>query len=331
MSSKFLVIQTAFIGDVILATSVAEKLHRFFPKAQIDFLVRKGNESLFDGHPFIRKVLIWDKKKNKNRNLKRLLRVVKTEHYDVVVNCHRFASSGILTMMSGANERIGFLKNPFAFSFSVRKKHVITKKSGASFIHEIDRYNSLIEHLTDQSRQLPALYPTKKDFESVNSWLNQPFITISPASIWFTKQTPPDVWIRFIQNQDRQVYLLGGPGDVALCTQIQAACPNNKVEILSGKLSFLQSAALMKSAVMNYTNDSAPLHLCSAVQAPVAAVFCSTIPEFGFGPLSDRSIVVQSHETLPCKPCGLHGHKTCPQGHFKCSRIDINELLRAAP
>ncbi len=70
---KFLIIQTAFIGDVVLATPLIEKLHDFFPEAQIDFLLRKGNEQLLTGHPFIHEMLIWDKKKNKQKNLLRML------------------------------------------------------------------------------------------------------------------------------------------------------------------------------------------------------------------------------------------------------------------
>ena len=94
---------------------------------------------------------------------------------------------------------------------------------------------------------------------------------------------------------------------------------NKQVEILAGKLSFLQSAALMKQAKMNYVNDSAPLHFTSAVNAPVTAIFCSTIPAFGYTPLSDRSFIVETKEHLICRPCGLHGRKACPLGHFKCA------------
>lgn len=103
---------------------------------------------------------------------------------------------------------------------------------------------------------------------------------------------------------------------------------------LCGQLSFLQSAALMEGALMNYVNDSAPMHMCSAVNAPVCAVYCSTVPGFGYGPLSDRSFVIQSQEALPCRPCGIHGHKACPEGHFRCATgIDVNRmaLLTAAP
>jgi heptosyltransferase-2 len=88
----------------------------------------------------------------------------------------------------------------------------------------------------------------------------------------------------------------------------------------------MQSAALMKSARMNYVNDSGPLHICSAMNAPVTAFFCSTTPAFGFGPISDQSIIIESKLNLACKPCGLHGYKSCPKGHFDCGNsifIDI--------
>jgi heptosyltransferase-2 len=89
---------------------------------------------------------------------------------------------------------------------------------------------------------------------------------------------------------------------------------------LAGKLTLLQSAALMRDSKMNYVNDSGPLHFASALNAPVTAFFCSTTPEFGFGPLSDLSEIIEV-KNLACKPCGLHGHKECPQGHFNCGNL----------
>ncbi|MBK7311575.1 MAG: hypothetical protein IPI93_12510 [Sphingobacteriaceae bacterium] len=52
---------------------------------------------------------------------------------------------------------------------------------------------------------------------------------------------------------------------------------------------------------MNYVNDSAPLHLASATNAPVTAFFCSTVKEFGFYPLSDNSRVIDAGE-MDCRP-----------------------------
>jgi ADP-heptose:LPS heptosyltransferase len=79
---------------------------------------------------------------------------------------------------------------------------------------------------------------------------------------------------------------------------------------------------------MNYVNDSAPMHFASAVNAPVTAVYCSTIPEFGFGPLSDNSHVVEIDKPLYCRPCGLHGYSSCPEKHFRCAlEIENDQLM----
>jgi heptosyltransferase-2 len=70
------------------------------------------------------------------------------------------------------------------------------------------------------------------------------------------------------------------------------------------------------------------MHLASAVNAPVTVFYCSTVPDFGFGPLSDNSHIREVTEALECRPCGLHGFKNCPQGHFDCAlKIDISKII----
>jgi heptosyltransferase-2 len=330
MKKSFLVIQTAFIGDVILGTCVVEKLHRFFPDAHIDVLVRKGNESLFEAHPFVHEVMVWDKRTDKLKNLFAIIKKVREKRYQHVVNLHRFASSGFICMFSKAEDISGFDKNPLSFFFTRKQKHIITEKPGKQFFHEVQRDLQLVEYLTDESFQAPKLYPSREQFKKISVYTTDEFITVSPASVWFTKQTPESVWIDLLNRIDTKVYLLGGPGDITLCERIAKGSKHTQVEVLAGKLSLLESAALMSKARMNFTNDSAPMHLCSAMNAPVTAVYCSTIPEFGFGPLSDTSFIVQNRESLTCKPCGLHGYKACPQRHFSCAQIPIEELVESA-
>lgn len=326
---KILVIQTAFIGDAVLATSVLEKLHRFYPQAEIDLLVRKGNETLFTGHPFLHNVLAWDKKQAKIKNLMVIALTARKAKYDIVVNLHRFASSGLVMFLSGAKQRIGFDKNPFSFCYTHKVKHDIGNGK-----HEIERNIELIASITDSSKELPRLYPQASDIEIIKAYTGSPYICIAPSSVWFTKQYPAHKWVDFIIKLPRhyKVYLLGAVSDAALCQQIKEKCQKNGITSLAGKLPFLQTAALMKGAAMNYVNDSAPMHIASAVNAPVAAIFCSTIPAFGFGPLSDKSFIIETNEQLDCRSCGLHGHKACPRGHFKCAEtISAEQLLKVLP
>jgi heptosyltransferase-2 len=318
---NILVIQTAFIGDAILATSIVEKLHHFFPSAHISILVRKGNESLYDNHPFLKEILVWNKQEGKYRSLFSLAGKIRARKFDAVINLHRYSSSGFLTMMSGARHLAGYKQNFFSFYFNTAIKHIIGDGR-----HETERYNQLIEDFTNTITFKPKLYPSGQDEEKIKPLITSEFVTFSPASVWFTKQLPEVKWIE-LGNKIKEgttIYLLGAKSDVELCGRIASQLKNKTVKILAGELTLLQSCALMKYAKMNYVNDSAPLHLASSVNAPVTAFFCSTVPAFGFGPLSDQSKVAEVKD-LYCKPCGLHGYKACPEGHFKCGlEIDLS-------
>lgn len=187
----------------------------------------------------------------------------------------------------------------------------------------------MIENLTDTERFPVKLYPSKHDYAKMSQYKTSAYITISPGSLWFTKKYPEEKWIEFISsvNDKLNIYLLGSQEDAKLCTQIIEKATNDKCLNIAGKLSFLESAVLMKDALMNFVNDSAPLHLASSVNAPVTAIFCSTVPEFGFGPLSERSFIVQTKKVLDCKPCGNHGLNKCPEGNFECALTIENEQL----
>lgn len=311
---KVLIIQTAFLGDVILATPLIENIHQQFPNAQIDFLVKKGNESLLKDHPFLRKTYVFDKSQ-KRKSLISLLSQIRKESYDLVLNLHRFSSSGLLTILSGAKETRGFSKNPFSFLFNKRFPHEMGNGT-----HEVDRNLVLISDLVSEPKRRPQLYPTPADFQMISSYKTANYYCLAPASVWFTKQAPPAVWQYLIEKHDEEnhiFYLLGGPDDEELCSSIQFTSQRTNVINLAGKLSLMQSAALMKDAKRNFVNDSGPLHLASAMNAPVSAFFCSTVPAFGFGPLSDDASILEVKD-LACRPCGLHGHKACPKGHFQC-------------
>ena len=322
---KFLVIQTAFIGDVVLSTAIAEKLSRYFPGAQIDYLVRKGNEQLLRHNPHIFEVLVWDKRKDKKKNLFRLLKKIRKTKYDKVINLQRYFSTGLLTAFSGAKEKIGFKSNPLSGLFDQKVIH--TMGDGR---HEVERNNDLIKAFTDDAFTRPKLYPSQNDMETIQGLLGYNFITMTPSSVWFTKKYPEEKWVDLMNSIDPaiNIYLLGGPDNVDECIRLASVSTHPGITVLAGKLGFLQSAALMKEAVMNYTNDSAPLHFASAVNAPVTSIFCSTVPAFGYTPISDRSFIVETKLKIDCRPCGTHGYRKCPLGHFNCARtIENSQLL----
>lgn len=324
---KILIVQTAFIGDVILATSLIESLaaegYGF-----VDIIIRKGNETLLDNNPHINKRIIWNKKQNKTANLLKIITHIRKEKYDSIINIQRFGSTGLLTALSGARIKSGFKKNPFSFAFNYKTEHEIDLNSNK---HEIDRNHLLIKHLVRSEKPLkPKLYPTENDYKFIADYILKPFIVIAPGSVWFTKQIPINQWINLLKSipENLNIVFIGSENDINIAKKIILDSGNKNCINLCGQLSFMQSAALMEKAERCIVNDSAPLHIASAMNAKTTAVFCSTVPEFGFGPLADDSKIVEIKEPIPCRPCGLHGKNNCPLGHFDCgNKIKISEII----
>lgn len=321
---KVLIIQTASIGDVILATPVLEGLHSTFPDCKIDLLIKKGNESLFVDHPFLHRLWVWNKSENKHKGLLSLIIAIREEKYDLVVNLQRFFSTGLITALSGAKKTVGFKKNPLSIFFSRRHIHQLDGR------HETIRNLSLLEGIAQTTHARMVLYPPKSAFALVSQYKTNRYICVAPASLWFTKQYPEEKWIDFIKQLDPNlcVYFLGGPNDVTLCNNIIKESQHAFSINLAGKLSLLETAALMRDAQRNFVNDSAPMHLAGSVNGAITVIFCSTVEQFGFGPLSDDSIVIQTNRKLKCRPCGLHGHKSCPKKDFECAySIETTKIL----
>lgn len=308
------------MGDVILATPVATELKRLYPEAVVDVVVRKGNEGILTNHPALRQILTFNKKQGKFKELRRLIRLIRKERYDEVINLHRFGSSGLLTWRSGAKHKTGFDKNPFSFCYQTKVIHEIGTGK-----HEVERNLELIARHGAQSLVRPTVYPSQENVAAVETLTEGDFYCLAPASVWFTKQLPEAKWVELagILSKKGTVYLVGGPDDHALCERIRLAAALPESSNLAGKLSLLESCALFSKSKRCYVNDSGPLHMASAVNAPTTAFFCATVPRFGFGPLSDNSEVRETGEQLSCRPCGLHGGKSCPKGHFKCGEIEI--------
>lgn len=316
---RALVIQTAFLGDVVLATALVEQLAD--AGYAVDFLLRDGNQALFTGHPKLRRVLVWHKRGGKYRDWVRILLAIRRERYELVVNPHRFAATGLWTALSRAQHRLGFRQNPFSWAYTYRVGHVMGDGR-----HEVERNRALlrpvVEECVSADQPRPRLYPSLAD-RTAAATARKPFVCIAPASVLYTKTYPAERWVELIGRlpPKTEVHLLGGPGDESLCRKIAVAV-DRECRVRAGELSLLGSAALMAEAEMNYCNDSSPVHLASALDAAVRVFFLSTSPSLGFGPLSTDAEVREVDTPLACRPCGKTGRPACPLGHFACSAIE---------
>lgn len=252
--------------------------------------------------------------------------MLRRERFDLAVNLHRFASSGLLTYLARASTAVGFEKNPLSFLFSRSFPHQIGADEAGKYLHEIERNHQLIAEWCGSEVVLPKLYPERipiRPFwaENIRAFLrDKEVILIAPASVWFTKQFPEEQWVKLTNALTKyRIGFIGAPGDHQLVERLMSSAEHPDCHNFCGELNLLESARLMAEAKMTYVNDSAPLHLATSVQARVTAVFCSTVPSFGFGPKGPDAYTVETDTELDCRPCGLHGYKRCPKGHFKCA------------
>jgi heptosyltransferase II len=327
-----LVIQTSFLGDTVLTTPLLVQLARRGP---VDIVTTPASAALLANHPAVRQVIPYDKR-GADRGLGGFIALaqrLKAEGYDVAFLAQGSWRSAALALVAGIPSRLGFATSAGRLFYT---KRVVYREDlhHAARLLMLSRPNGrepTVEEL------LPTLHPGEAERAAVNALLStggvnagDRFVALAPGSVWGTKRWPyyPEL---AQQVADRaRVVIVGGADDAELARAIVAAAPN--AVDATGQLSLLASAELIGRAAVLVTNDSLPEHLASAMGTPTVAIFGPTVPEFGFGPLAPRSIVL-GHTGLTCRPCDRHGPQRCPLGHFKCMReLDANgvaEQVRA--
>jgi heptosyltransferase-2 len=321
--SDVLVIQTAFLGDVVLTTPLLSVLaERHGP---VDVVTTPAAAPLLEHHPAVAAVVRYDKQGMARgwRGLRRLGSELRARRYRSVYLPHRSWRSAVLALWSGAAERIGFGDSPAALAYTRR---VARPRTG----HEVERLLSLAEPHSGATAPV-SLGLTAADHAAAEAWLTAHgvapgFTALAPGSVWSTKRWP--YYAELTARLEGQAVIVGGEEDAALAEAIVQMCGGKAVSA-AGALSLRESAALIRRARLLVTNDSAPLHLATAMGTPVLALFGPTVPEFGFGPRGSGDVTL-GHSELPCRPCSRHGPKVCPLGHHRCMRdLSVDVVARA--
>ena len=313
VTSSTVVIQTAFLGDVVLTTGLLTHLAGEF--GPVDVITTKAAAPLLEHHPAVARVRVFDKH-GADRGVRGLFRAAASlgqSGYERAYLPHRSHRSAALARLAGIPVRIGFEGSPGRWGYTRR---VARPPQG----HEAERLLALAEPAAG-TRARVALGLTPGDRAEAAAWIDAQgiggrFVAVAPGSIWGTKR-----WTGYqalIAELDEPVVVVGGPEDAALGAALRSAAPD-RVHVAAGALSLRGSAALIERARLLVTNDSAPLHLASAVGTRTVAIFGPTVPAFGFGPRGEADRIVEL-AGLACRPCSPHGPMVCPLGHHRCMR-----------
>lgn len=328
---RALIVQTSFLGDMVLTTPLIRALAR---RGEVDVVATPANAELLANNPHVRHVYRFDKRGAHAgaRGFRDIVRLARAQaDNDTAYLAQGSVRSAALAVAAGYGDRIGFETSSGRWLYTRRYPY-------HQDWHHAERLWSLAGHGDDAratpDELRPELFPDAQDEEQVqrlldiNAHAGEPLLAVAPGSVWATKRWPYFAALARRLALLGRVVVIGGSDDRPLAEAIRAETFGNAIDA-TGALSLLASAALIARSVVLVTNDSAPLHLASAMDTPTVALFGPTVPALGFGPLAPASRVCEV-PMLDCRPCDAHGPRSCPLGHWRCMRdLTVAEVLDA--
>jgi heptosyltransferase-2 len=354
---RILIVQTAFLGDVVLTLPLVQALQQHVPDARIDLLTTPGNAPVLQGQPEISAVITYDKRGTQRglHGFVELVHRLRSQRYDIALSPHRSLRSALLLACSGIPCRVGFSRNltNWAYTHTIQRPtsgHEVEKnlrlltpfkqpdaplnqpspprergQTGTRTYGHLDRRSSatrpgqLAIHVSIAARQRARDVLSRHGIQA-----GQVLVGMIPGSQWGTKRWPPEHFAALIdqlasQGQVRAV-LFGGPQDRSIADAIVAACQTPVVDLV-GQTPLQELAAYLDCCTVVVSNDTGPMHIAAALGRPIVALYGPTTPALGFYPYGTPW--QEASVSLDCRPCHAHGPHRCPLSHWRCMR-DLN-------
>jgi len=325
--TKILVVRLSSMGDVILATPLIRSLRDTYPDAQIHLAIKKQFAPLVKHNPHINKVIEVDTK-----NITVTQQQVRTEKYDWVIDIQKTSRGNQITSASHAPLKTTYNKQKikrWMLIYLKRNTYKNIQPAWKKYYEAVSKYN------IEPDNSGTEVFFTQKELETVHqklsNYTNDSIITLCPMASFKNKMWTQEGFVelgkQLQQKHNTTIVVLGGPGEEEYCNHV-AKNIGGKAISLAGKLSLLESAALLQLSKLAVTNDSGLMHLAQSQKTPVVSIFGPTVKEFGFFPLPNKSTVIETQ--LNCRPCTKMGKDTCPKGHHKCMKdISAGEVYKA--
>lgn len=301
------------LGDIILTTPVLEKLHDEFPEAKVDVVTGPPGEAIFKAHPAVRSVVV---RKRRQKILERVREVFsfRRKKYDMVVD----------------------LKNTLIPYFAGAKYHTTLSTRGKGNFHKKDEHLSKLEvfgvdPFSNNRFFMPVEDSEKYRVEGILKTCDgiEKVIVMNPGAKSHLKRWDvrkyAELSDRLVYELGCKVFLTGNADDEEVVVKFNLLAKNAPINICS-KTTIGELSELMRRVDLVITNDSAPLHVASAVNAPTVAIFGPS-NEKKYGPLSDKNIVIKPG--VSCRPCEK---ALCSTGPSEGCIVDIKvgEVFAAA-
>ena len=316
-----LVIRLSAIGDVLLTTPVLARLKKLYGGARIHFLVKEKYADFIAASPHADDVILWKDGEGifdvKNKIAALGIR------FDLLLDLQSNLKSRMLSLLIPANLKRHYRKpylNRLLLVYLKKNRYTEKKKISERYLEAIQDLDAgpLTEKVSLKRGKL--LKPLQRFAEGA--------ILIAPGARWATKRWPGEYFVSLAskileKHSTKKIIWLGGPDEKELFDFL-AKHPylvrhTKRMLFLADQLDVPQMAALADAVEVIVCNDSGLMHLLSAAETPLVALFLSTVEEFGFYPLGKNTEVLAARD-IACRPCNHKGLPECPKKHFRCAR-----------
>jgi lipopolysaccharide heptosyltransferase II len=318
---KILIVRFSSIGDIVLTSPIVRCLKQQLDGVEIHYLSKKKFSSILTNNPYIDKIHLIDK------SITEVVKTLKTEQYDFVVDLHNNIRTKSLTYR---------LKVPFKRFPKLHLQkwlYVKAKKDVLPNIHVVERYFQTVTKLGVTSDNLPCDYFLSPE-EEVNTEKTfqltpKKYIGFAIGAQFATKRLPLHKIIEICSKIEFPIVLLGGKEDREIGEKIITST-NNNILNLCGELTLNQSASVVQQAAALITHDTGLMHIASAFNIPIISVWGNTTPRLGmypYVPNKQNTFSIHEVKNLSCRPCSKIGFQSCPKKDFKCMELQNVEEI----
>lgn len=317
---KILIVKLGGLGDVFLSTIVIDDLLKHFSSARLEYFVEKAGREAIINEKRVSSVFVLDKDA---MNLVSVVRHVRKQRYDMVIDLFGNPRSAIITFLSGAKYKVGldygWRKRLYSIVGEARRETLRGAEVNLQALKVMD------VPLTNPHLQYPLSEADVAHADNVwkaNRLRGRLVIGILPAGSWPSKRCEPEkfaeIAITLSQKYDAKILVVWGPADERDASAICQFC--GEAATLAPKASLSQNLSLLSRCTAIIANDSGPMHLASAFGVPILCVYGPTYPEGPYGNIHESV----RNEGLDCLVCNL---LHCPIQHQCMRELPLEDVV----
>jgi lipopolysaccharide heptosyltransferase II len=322
--NKILIILHGSIGDVVRAFPLVNLLRRRYPRALLAWSVEPLSFPLVETHPAVDQVILFDRR-HWLKNLGGFLVMIRSGHFDLILDLQRHLKSGFISWWSGAPYRLGFHRvDTKEFNWIFNNRHIPAVGDGIS---KLSHYLKFAEFLgIDPNPVQWGFRLTSAESGNVGQMVagfKGDFAVFFVGSSWESKRWFPKQAAESAAEIRRrfglETVLLGSADDRGFACEMESL-GLSPLKNLVGQTSLREAAGILARARVSIGPDTGLMHLSAAVGTPVVSLWGATNP-LRTGPHGYQSLIIQGRAI--CSPCY---RKHCSIGRICMQSIGMEQV-----